>query len=203
MSSSRIVQFHGLLSSRIFELNRLLPAQSAEGVECPSQPTDQEFIESIKELTAAMNGNNSSLLAQGRELKAILLRMDRFLAEQSNSVIYTAVKKKRLLVKIGHTHDWERRRKEHERNGWEIVAFQPDTKKSEERFKAVLRSQGIDSVGGKGFTEVYPLNDAFLQCARNFQWPLGIYTKPMPYRKSTNISRPGPTISQGQLPWSA
>ncbi|KZR90047.1 hypothetical protein [Synechococcus sp. MIT S9508] len=192
-----------MTSSRIFKVNRLLPAQRVEAVERSGQDVNPDLIAAIQQLADAINGGNTALLAQGRELRSTLARMDRFLAEQSNSVIYFAIKKKQLLAKIGHTHDWERRRKEHERNGWEIVAFQPDTKKSEDRFKAVLRSQGIDSVGGRGFTEVYPLNDAFLQCARNFQWPLGIYTRPMSYRRSTNISRPGPTISQGQLPWSA
>ena len=87
----------------------------------------------------------------------------------------------------------ERRRKEHERKGWEVMAFQVDVKKTEDRFKSFLKSQGIEAVGGHGLDEVYQLNDAFLQCARNFQWPLGIYTRPMPYRRSTNISRPGPT----------
>jgi hypothetical protein len=192
-----------MTSSRIFQVNRLLPPQSAEGLEQSSQPTEQEFLVAIQQLVAAVNSETTSVLAQGRDTKATLARIERFLEAQSTSVIYFAIKKKRLLAKIGHTHDWERQRKEHERKGWEVMAFQVDVKKTEDRFKSFLKSQGIDAVGGKGFDEVYPLNDAFLQCARNFQWPLGIYTKPVSYRRSTNISRPGPTISQGQLPWSA
>ena len=99
-----------------------------------SQPPIPELIATIQQLAAAINGGNSALVIQGRKVKATLARMDRFITEQSNSVIYTAAKKKRMLAKFGHTHDWERRRKEHERNGWEMIAFQPATKKSEERF---------------------------------------------------------------------
>ena len=190
-------------SSRIFQVNRLLPPQRAEGLERSSQPTGQELITAIQQLAAAIDGGNSVVRSQNTAMRESLTRIERFLEAQSTSVIYFAIKKKRLLAKIGHTHDWERRRKEHERKGWEVMAFQVDVKKTEDRFKSFLKSQGIEAVGGHGLDEVYPLNDAFLQCARNFQWPLGIYTRPMSYRRSTNISRPGPTISQGQLPWSA
>ena len=117
----------------------------------------------------------------------------------SSSVIYFAAKKKLLLAKIGHTDDWETRRKTHERNGWEIVAFACEPEKTEKRFKWILQSQGVEKVGGKGLDEVYPLNEAFLQIARNFGWPLGVYTKPMTWRKSSKFSKPGTDSGQKSL----
>ena len=141
-----------------------------------------------EDLLEAINGNAASLMSENRALRGENARLLALVEGLTNSVVYTAVKRRDNLVKVGYTQDWERRRKEHERNGWEIVAFQSDTQKTEQRFKAVLHSQGIEPVGGKGFKEVYRLSDPFLNCARNFQWPLGAFTKPLPYRKSTPYS---------------
>lgn len=158
----------------------------------PETPTSASITN--EDLLKAINGNAASLMQENRTLRSENARLLALVEGLTNSVVYTAVKRRDNLVKVGYTQDWERRRKEHERNGWEIVAFQADTQKTEQRFKAVLHSQGIDPVGGKGFKEVYRLSDPFLSCARNFQWPLGAFTKPLPYRKSTpySISGSGP-----------
>lgn len=117
----------------------------------------------------------------------------------SSSVIYFAVKRKNLLAKIGHTDDWERRRKEHERNGWDIQGWQCEPKATEKRFIWVLKTHGVEPVGGAGFREVYPLNEAFLQTARNFGWPLGVYTNPTIWRRSSLYSKPGRDSGQKDL----
>ena len=149
---------------------------------------------------------NEDLWNEIKALRRENTRLSDLVAETVNTVIYTAVKRKENLIQYGRTKDWDRRRKEHERKGWEIIAFQRDSEKAEDRFKAMLRSRGLVPIGGKGFDEVHYLNDAFLSCAREFQWPLGEFTKALSYRKSTPYSsssngpfQVGPQAKQGKL----
>ena len=58
--------------------------------------------------------------------------------------------KKHVLVRIGYIEDLERGRKEHERNGWEMVAFKVEPRATENRFKRILQEFGFGRVAGKG-----------------------------------------------------
>lgn len=163
------------------------------------QPETLSSAVTNQEVLDAVNGNAAALMAENRALKAEVASIKRSVDALSSSKIYFAVKKKLLLCQIGHTDNWDRRRKEHERNGWEIIAVACEPQTTEKRFKWILKTQGIEKVGGKGLDEVYPLNDAFLQIARNFGWPLGVYQKPITWRKSSKFSKPGNDSGQKEL----
>lgn len=158
----------------------------------PETPTTQVTNQDLMTALLASQEREQKLL---KEMASIKRNMEAL----SSSVIYFAVKRKNLLAKIGHTDDWERRRKEHERNGWDIQGWQCEPKATEKPFIWVLKTHGVEPVGGTGFREVYPLNEAFLQTARNFGWPLGVYTNPTIWRRSSRYSKPGRDSGQKHL----
>lgn len=157
--------------------------------------TNEALLEEIQK----GNSNQTTLMKQNTELRAEVLRCNRLLEQLTNGVIYTAIKKKENLIKIGHTDNWEQRRKTHESNGWEIVAVQPDVRITEKRFKQQLHDQGFNAIGGKGMDEVWMITDAWLSAARRFYWPLGIYKKQLPYRTSSKFSRSKSGPIQGSM----
>ena len=58
------------------------------------------------------------MMSENRALRSENARLLALVEGLTNSVVYTAVKRRDNFVKVGYTEDWERRWKEHERNGW-------------------------------------------------------------------------------------
>ena len=124
-----------------------------------AEVSNEKLLEVMDPLWTQADGNAAALMSENRALKAEVNRLARLVAESNVRIIYTSAKKKVMLVKIGFTEDWERRRKVHERNGWEIASTLNDSRKTEARFKQQLRTEGFKSVGGRGLEEVYPLTE--------------------------------------------
>ena len=102
-------------------------------------------------------------------------------------------------MRIGYIEDLERGRKEHERNGWEMVAFKVEPRATENRFKRILQEFGFGRVAWKGVDPGYRFNDALLKTARHVGGTLTLYTNPPICRNLSKFLKPGNDSGQQDL----
>ena len=88
-------------------------------------------------------------MSENRVLRSENARLLAFVEGLTNSVVYTAVKRRDNLVKVGHTQDWERRRKEHERGVGRSLPFNPIPKKQSNGSKLSSTAKALSPLEAK------------------------------------------------------
>ena len=126
-----------------------------------SQPTTMnEALEKILERQQALAEDMSCMVMHG--FNRVDQRMDSFdnrlsrLEEQQCDRLYVFVRSKDLTIKLGHTTNLDKRKKQHERNGFVLVGSVPGTLKRESQIKESLRHRGFRPKNGTEEFQITP-----------------------------------------------
>ena len=134
-----------------------------------NQPTAMNAaLEKILERQQTLAEDMSCMVMHGFD--TVNSRMDSFdsrlarLEEQQCDQLYVFVRSKDLTIKLGHSTDLDKRRKQHERRGFNFIGAVPGTLKRESQIKESLKHRGFVAKNGTEEFQLTPeIVEAFAQ----------------------------------------